>query len=82
MLPKSRTEDTQDRHQIKCDGRYSYVGLGHILPNRVVDHGTYAWPRLSTSSSSSSQSRQSRDDQTDEMLRCNEEWMQYIISMI
>jgi hypothetical protein len=38
MLPKSRTEDTQDRHQITCDDRYSYVGLEHILPNRVLTY--------------------------------------------
>jgi hypothetical protein len=36
MLPKSRTKDTQGRHQITCDHRYSYVGLRHILPNRVL----------------------------------------------
>jgi hypothetical protein len=36
MLPKSWTEDTQGRHQLTCDGRYSYMGLGHILPNRVL----------------------------------------------
>jgi hypothetical protein len=48
----------------------------------VVDRGTYARPRLSTSISSSSRSHQSRDDQTDETLRYHEEWMQYIIMMI
>jgi hypothetical protein len=48
----------------------------------VVDHGTYARQRHSTSSSSSSWSRQSRDDQTDETLQRHEEWMQYIISMM
>jgi hypothetical protein len=36
MLPKSWTDDTQDRHQIIRNGCYSYVGLGHILPNRVL----------------------------------------------
>jgi hypothetical protein len=36
MLPKSQTKDTQGRHQITCDHRYSYVGLRHILPNRVL----------------------------------------------
>jgi hypothetical protein len=35
MLPKSRIEDTQDRQQITRNSRYSWVGLGHILPNRV-----------------------------------------------
>jgi hypothetical protein len=29
-------EDTRDKHQITRDGRYSYVGLGHILPNRIL----------------------------------------------
>jgi hypothetical protein len=52
------------------------------LGDGVVDRGTYARPRLSTSNSSSSQSCQSRDDQTDEMLRHHDEWIQYIISMI
>jgi hypothetical protein len=36
MLSKLRSEDTQGRHQITHDGCYSYVGLGHILPNRVL----------------------------------------------
>jgi hypothetical protein len=35
MLLKSRTEDIQGRYHITCDDHYSYVGLGHILPNRV-----------------------------------------------
>jgi hypothetical protein len=52
------------------------------LGDEVVDRGTYARPRLSTSNSSSSQSCQSRDDQTDEMLRHHDEWIQYIILMI
>jgi hypothetical protein len=52
------------------------------LGDRVVDHRTYARQQYSTSSSSSSRSCQSRDDQIDEMLRCHEEWMQYIISMM
>jgi hypothetical protein len=36
MLPKSQTQDTQGRHQITHDNHYSRVGLGHILPNRVL----------------------------------------------
>jgi hypothetical protein len=36
MLSKSQTEDAQDGHQITRDGHYSYVGLGHIIPNRVL----------------------------------------------
>jgi hypothetical protein len=52
------------------------------LGDGVVDRETYARQRYSTSSSSSSLSRQSRDNQTDETLRCHEEWMQYIISMM
>jgi hypothetical protein len=31
-------KDTQDRHQITHDSRYSYVGLGHILPNRILNY--------------------------------------------
>jgi hypothetical protein len=52
------------------------------LGDGVVDYGTYARQRRSTSISSSSRSCQSQDNQTDETLRLHEEWMQYIISMI
>jgi hypothetical protein len=34
-------EDTRARNQITCDGRYSYVDLEHILPNRVLTYITY-----------------------------------------
>jgi hypothetical protein len=36
MLPKSWMKDTQVRHQITRDSHYSYVGLRHILHNRVL----------------------------------------------
>jgi hypothetical protein len=53
-----------------------------VLGDGVVDRGTYARQRHSTSSSSSSRSRQSQDDQMNETLRHHEELMQYIISMM
>jgi hypothetical protein len=36
MLSKSRMEDTQGGHHLTRDDQYSLVGLGHILPNRVL----------------------------------------------
>jgi hypothetical protein len=35
MLLKSRMKRTRVKDQITCNCRYSWVGLGHILPNRV-----------------------------------------------
>jgi hypothetical protein len=52
------------------------------LGDGVVDRGTYAQQRHSSSSSSSSRSHQSQDDKTDETLRRHKEWMTYIISMM
>jgi hypothetical protein len=55
----------------------------------VVDHGSYARQRRSSSTSSSNRSRRSWDDQNEETLQCHEEMMQnliqsqqYIISMM
>jgi hypothetical protein len=41
MLPKSRTDDTQDRNQITCDSHHSRVGLEPIHPNRGYIHLSY-----------------------------------------
>jgi hypothetical protein len=35
MLPKSRTKRTRVKDQITRNCRHFWVGLGHILPNRV-----------------------------------------------
>jgi hypothetical protein len=35
MLPKSRTKRTRVKDQITCNCHHSWVGLGHILSNRV-----------------------------------------------
>jgi hypothetical protein len=36
VLPKDRMEDTgEPDNQTTRNSRYSWVGLGHILPNRV-----------------------------------------------
>jgi hypothetical protein len=35
MLPKSRMKHTRVKDQITRNYRHSWVGLGHILPNRV-----------------------------------------------
>jgi hypothetical protein len=42
MVLKSRTEDTRGRHHTTRDGRYSLVGLGHILPNSVLTCHLYS----------------------------------------
>jgi hypothetical protein len=38
MLSNSRTEDTRARNEITHDDRYSYMGLGPILPNKVLTY--------------------------------------------
>jgi hypothetical protein len=42
MLPKSPTKDTRARNQIPHDDRYSYVGLGPILLNRILTYHLYS----------------------------------------
>jgi hypothetical protein len=49
------------------------------LGDGVVDCGSYARQRRSTSTSSSCRSHQSRDDQMDDILRCHKEMMQHMM---